>query len=155
MERHTGEVVAFDDQLAYGDIRDPAGRTWFFHCTQIADGSRTIAVGTPVSFDVIPGRMGRWEAAEIVAQATATPKAGGAAPDTGAAAERGPTFVCPVCGAIVDGLAGDYEICGVCNWEDDPVQHNDPQYAGGANVLSLHDARLAWEANHGARREPQ
>ena len=34
------------------------------------------------------------------------------------------------------------------NWEDDPVQRNDPSYAGGANALSLDEARRTWAANH-------
>jgi hypothetical protein len=32
----------------------------------------------------------------------------------------------------------------VCGWEDDPVQRADPSFAGGANVLSLNEARAAW-----------
>lgn len=41
------------------------GTRYPFHCTQIAGGSRTIDVGTPVSFVVLPGRGGRWEAADL------------------------------------------------------------------------------------------
>ncbi|MDU7200952.1 MAG: CPCC family cysteine-rich protein, partial [Enterobacteriaceae bacterium] len=33
-----------------------------------------------------------------------------------------------------------------CGWEDDPVQSADPDFAGGANSLSLHACRLAWAA---------
>jgi hypothetical protein len=29
----------------------------------------------------------------------------------------------------------------VCFWEDDPVQNDDPQYSGGANSVSLEEAR--------------
>jgi hypothetical protein len=36
-----------------------------FHCTAIADGSRTIEVGTFVTFDVVAGRLGRWEASAV------------------------------------------------------------------------------------------
>jgi len=32
----------------------------------IADGSRTIAVGTAVEFEVTAGHLGRWEASEVV-----------------------------------------------------------------------------------------
>jgi hypothetical protein len=32
-------------------------------------------------------------------------------------------------------------ICPVCLWEDDPVQFHDHDYAGGANVESLNEAR--------------
>jgi len=39
---------------------------------------------------------------------------------------------------------GEYEICDVCTWEDDPVQFSDPSYAGGANKKSLNQARKEW-----------
>jgi cold shock CspA family protein len=63
-----GEVVEFDEAAGYGTVRSPAGRDHFFHCTAIADGTRTIEVGTSVSFDVVPGRLGRWEAAHVEAE---------------------------------------------------------------------------------------
>jgi hypothetical protein len=37
--------------------------------------------------------------------------------------------------------SGTSEICPVCFWEDDLVQFNDPDYAGGANRVSLNEAR--------------
>lgn len=60
-----GEVVAFDDAAGVGTVRDAGGTERFFHCTAIAGGSRTIAVGTPVTYVVGPGRMGKWEAYEV------------------------------------------------------------------------------------------
>jgi len=60
-----GEVTSFDDQRGYGEVRDNDGQCYFFHCTAIADGTRTIAVGTAVGFEVVPGRLGRWEATEL------------------------------------------------------------------------------------------
>jgi cold shock CspA family protein len=55
----TGRVSAFDDHVGAGTVTaDDADETWFFHCTRIADGSRTIAVGTWVMFDVMPGPTG-------------------------------------------------------------------------------------------------
>ncbi|MES2421301.1 MAG: CPCC family cysteine-rich protein [Pseudomonadota bacterium] len=33
-------------------------------------------------------------------------------------------------------------MCDSCRWEDDPVQENDPNFAGGANRESLNEARL-------------
>ena len=59
---HTGTVTAFDDERGLGEVTDDEGSAWPFHCTAIADGSRTILVGTAVTFDVVPGRLGRWEA---------------------------------------------------------------------------------------------
>jgi Cysteine-rich CPCC len=53
---------------------------------------------------------------------------------------------CPCCGSKVLTAEGEYEICSVCGWEDDPVQRADPDYAGGANKTSLNEARKAWLA---------
>ena len=61
----SGTVASFDDHGGYGTVRDAEGGEWFFHCTAIADGSRTIAVGTDVTFTVQPGRLGRWEAGAV------------------------------------------------------------------------------------------
>jgi cold shock CspA family protein len=59
-----GVVTLFDEARGLGTI-EGSGVTYPFHCTQIADGTRTIAVGTAVQFDVVPGGMGRWEATAI------------------------------------------------------------------------------------------
>jgi cold shock CspA family protein len=61
----TGVVAEFDDDRGWGTIRAAAGAEHFFHCTAVADGSRTIAVGTAVRYTVVPGRLGRWEAAAV------------------------------------------------------------------------------------------
>jgi hypothetical protein len=55
-------------------------------------------------------------------------------------------LACPCCGSRVLTALGGYEICEVCEWEDDPVQSADPGYAGGANMLSLNQAREEWAA---------
>jgi hypothetical protein len=60
----TGRVVAWDEAAGYGEVEDAAGRRVPFHCTAVADG-RTIAVGVPVRFTVVPGHLGRWEAAGV------------------------------------------------------------------------------------------
>lgn len=62
---HRGEVVAFDDAAGLGEVAVEAGERYPFHCTAIADGSRSIDVGVAVSFVVVPGRGGRWEAAAV------------------------------------------------------------------------------------------
>jgi CspA family cold shock protein len=64
-----GVVAAFDEARGLGTLESD-GQTYPFHCTQIADGSRTIAVGTAVSFEVRPGGMGRWEGAGLERRAT-------------------------------------------------------------------------------------
>ena len=61
----TGTVVAFDEAKGYGTIRGDDGVEHFFHCTAITDGSRTIDVDAPVTFEVVPGHLGRWEATAV------------------------------------------------------------------------------------------
>jgi cold shock CspA family protein len=58
----SGSVSAFDEHRGLGTIAGDDGTTYHFHCTGIADGSRTIEPDTPVRFDVVAGRLGRWEA---------------------------------------------------------------------------------------------
>jgi hypothetical protein len=53
-------------------------------------------------------------------------------------------FSCPCCGEKTIDNLGDYEICPICKWEDDPVQYKDPSYSGGANKMSLNEAREAF-----------
>jgi len=60
-----GNVAEFDEAKGYGTVRTGDGRDLFFHCTQIADGTRTIPVGVNVEFEVAPGHNGRWEAIDI------------------------------------------------------------------------------------------
>jgi CspA family cold shock protein len=61
----TGTVDEFDADKGFGLIRASDGTSYFFHCTTIVDGSRTIDPGTRVSFDVVAGHHGRWEAAAV------------------------------------------------------------------------------------------
>jgi len=58
-------VSAFDEHRGLGEIAAADGTVYPFHCTEITDGTRTIAVGTAVEFEVVPGHLGRWEAAEV------------------------------------------------------------------------------------------
>lgn len=51
---------------------------------------------------------------------------------------------CPVCGFLVfSGPPGSYDICPVCDWEDDHVQLAHPLMRGGANRESLVEAQIA------------
>lgn len=61
----TGEVVSFDEDKGWGTVRAADGDEHFFHCTSIADGTRSIELGTEVRFDVVPGNLGQWEATAI------------------------------------------------------------------------------------------
>lgn len=63
--RVTGVVSVFDEAAGWGTVRTDAGQELFFHCTQIADGTRTIPVGTRVEADVVPIGLGSWEATEV------------------------------------------------------------------------------------------
>jgi cold shock CspA family protein len=62
-----GRVVAFDDAAGHGTVRADGADAdeYFFHCTAIADGTRTIEVDALVTFDVVAGRRGQWEAARL------------------------------------------------------------------------------------------
>ena len=59
-----GRVTAFDGFVGLGEITDPTGQTWPFHCVEIADGSRTIEVGVDVGFEPL-AKLGRFEASRI------------------------------------------------------------------------------------------
>jgi cold shock CspA family protein len=61
----TGTVAAFDEHKGLGTVRADDGRELPFHCTSIADGSRTIEVGARVTFSVVPGHRGWWEAGDV------------------------------------------------------------------------------------------
>ena len=61
-----GTVVSFDDHVGLGLVRVADGREWSFHCTRLVDGSRTVASGATVIFEVVPGAPGRWEASALV-----------------------------------------------------------------------------------------
>jgi hypothetical protein len=53
-----------------------------------------------------------------------------------------PKHTCPCCGYLTFSEdPGNYEICHVCFWEDDPVQLLDPWFQGGANKISLLEAQ--------------
>ena len=62
---HTGVIASFDDPRGIGVIADDDGGEVPFHCTAIADGSRSIEEGARVRFSVVAGHLGRWEAADI------------------------------------------------------------------------------------------
>lgn len=52
------------------------------------------------------------------------------------------TNVCPVCGQSV---LEAFEICPVCDWQNDRVQFMHPDMEGGANNMSLNQAKQAWK----------
>jgi cold shock CspA family protein len=82
-----GTVSAFDEPVGLGTVTTVDGVDYPFHCTQIADGSRAIAVGTPVTFVARAGLPGRWEAFELRPRTAP----GGTAAPGGAGATAGPS----------------------------------------------------------------
>lgn len=54
---------------------------------------------------------------------------------------------CPCCGSleIPVGEEGLYYICSVCGWENDEIQKDNPNYKGGANQMSLNEAKKAYK----------
>ena len=52
-------------------------------------------------------------------------------------------FACPCCEYLTfeEEPPGTFAVCPVCFWEDDDVQFRDPAYVGGANSVSLEQAR--------------
>ena len=59
--------------------------------------------------------------------------------------QAGPA-VCPVCGEYT--FTEPHDICPVCGWEEDMVQQEDPDFAGGANKMSLNEAKRKWQSAH-------
>ncbi len=60
---------------------------------------------------------------------------------------------CPCCGQHFFSEKNAFEICPVCGWEDDRVQREDPDFAGGANKMSLNEAKKAFRAKLEAEHE--
>ena len=60
-----GRVTSFDKEVGLGEITRDDGWVLPFHCIVIADGSRDIAVGAEVEFDVLC-KLGRYEADHVV-----------------------------------------------------------------------------------------
>jgi cold shock CspA family protein len=61
----SGVVESFDEAVGLGTVWGDDGVAYPFHCTQILGGGRTIAAGSAVTFEVVPGGLGRWEAAAV------------------------------------------------------------------------------------------
>lgn len=59
-----GTVVAFDEAVGLGEVAATDGTRYLFHCIEIADGTRTIAVGQAVTFELL-AKFGRLEAARV------------------------------------------------------------------------------------------
>lgn len=67
IRRHVAEgvVVAFDEGAGLGRVGLADATEVGFHATQLADGTRRIEVGSPVSVQVVPWHRGRLEATAV------------------------------------------------------------------------------------------
>jgi cold shock CspA family protein len=63
--QYTGRISTFDDHRGRGEVEARGGLRFPFHCTAIADGTRTIATDTPVRFRLVIGPLGALEATAI------------------------------------------------------------------------------------------
>jgi len=63
-------------------------------------------------------------------------------------------YKCPCCGYLTFSKQTDntFQICPVCYWEDDGIQLYDTDYDGGANKVSLNQARINFK-KYGASEE--
>ena len=52
---------------------------------------------------------------------------------------------CPVCGKYEFEEYDSYDICETCTWSDDAFQEKNPDFAGGANKMSLNQAKEAYK----------
>jgi hypothetical protein len=53
---------------------------------------------------------------------------------------------CACCGKKTLEAGISYDYCPVCGWQDDSIQNNDTAYVGGANFISLDQAKKAFAA---------
>lgn len=52
---------------------------------------------------------------------------------------------CACCGKETLDADSTYDICPVCGWENDELQEDDPDLHGGANKMSLNEAKRAYK----------
>ena len=53
-------------------------------------------------------------------------------------------LTCPICDKFIFETYCDYDVCPVCGWENDGVQAWNHNYSGGANALSVNEARIEY-----------
>ncbi len=52
---------------------------------------------------------------------------------------------CKCCGELTIDEDDLFDICDICGWESDPIQEKDADYKGGANQMSLNEAKKAYK----------
>ncbi len=63
--QYSGRVVTFDDHRGRGEVEARGGLRFPFHCTAVADGTRTVAEGADVRFRLVLGPLGQLEATAV------------------------------------------------------------------------------------------
>jgi len=58
---------------------------------------------------------------------------------------------CPICGKYLFQKENDFDICPICNWENDGIQYDNPDETDCANEMSLNEYKAAWEAGKPCR----
>jgi hypothetical protein len=61
-------VESFDERRGDGRLIGENGETFYFHCVDIADGTRTIDVGERVTAERAVGHLGHDEAVKVTKQ---------------------------------------------------------------------------------------
>ncbi len=51
-------------------------------------------------------------------------------------------YTCPCCGFITLGIPFSYDICKLCDWEEDPIQEENPALGLGPNNGCLYDEQI-------------
>jgi cold shock CspA family protein len=64
-DTYSGRVAVFDDHRGRGEVEAAGGLRYPFHCTAIADGTRTVAEGNDVEFELVTGPLGQLEASAL------------------------------------------------------------------------------------------
>ena len=54
-------------------------------------------------------------------------------------------YLCACCGQYTLLEENFSDVCPVCNWQDEPYQNENPDLAGGANDMSLNQAKEAFK----------
>jgi cold shock CspA family protein len=63
-----GWIESFDERRGDGRVMTEDGEGLYFHCVDIADGTRTIGVGARVTAERAVGHLGRDEAVKVTRQ---------------------------------------------------------------------------------------
>jgi Cysteine-rich CPCC len=121
-----------DGRQLFAEREDPAG-DWTVHFATAEDRTVTgrwlLKVLTEL-LELAPGTKPQW-VLDLVRQLA------------GHETSVGWRYACPCCDflTLTEPPTGTFAICPVCRWEDDNIQFENIDYEGGANGVSLRQAR--------------